>query len=57
MHVPAGFEERTDGERTELAVYTDEAGAAEVRTAFPQATAEPVAEGWEDRWREFHRPV
>ncbi len=25
--------------------------------AFPQATAEPVGAGWEDRWKEFHRPV
>ena len=26
-------------------------------TAFPQATAEPVAAGWEDGWKEFHRPA
>ena len=25
--------------------------------AYPQATAEPVAEGWEDGWKEFHRPA
>ena len=25
--------------------------------AYPQATAEPVAEGWEDTWKEFHRPA
>jgi len=28
-----------------------------VQDAFPQATAEPVADGWEDRWKEFHRAV
>jgi ribosomal protein L11 methyltransferase len=28
-----------------------------VRDAFPQATAEQVPEGWEDRWKEFHRPA
>jgi ribosomal protein L11 methyltransferase len=28
-----------------------------VLAAFPQATAEPVAAGWEDRWKEFHRPA
>jgi ribosomal protein L11 methyltransferase len=28
-----------------------------VLAAFAQATAEPVAAGWEDRWKEFHRPA
>jgi ribosomal protein L11 methyltransferase len=28
-----------------------------VLTAYAQATAEPVAEGWEDGWKEFHRPA
>jgi ribosomal protein L11 methyltransferase len=28
-----------------------------VLAAYPQATAEPVAEGWEDGWKEFHRPA
>jgi ribosomal protein L11 methyltransferase len=37
-------------------VYTDEAGAADVRAAFPTARVELVEEGWEDRWKEFHRP-
>ena len=38
-------------------VYTHEAGAADVRAAFPAARVERVEEGWEDRWKEFHRPV
>lgn len=25
--------------------------------AFPRARTDEVEEGWEDRWREFHRPV
>src|SRR5262249_9687416 len=54
---PDGFEERENEARTELAVYTDEAGMAEVRAAFADATAESVAAGWEDRWKTFHRPV
>ncbi len=54
---PAGFEEREEGESTELAVYTDADGEAEIRVAFPQALAEPVEPGWEDRWKEFHRPT
>jgi ribosomal protein L11 methyltransferase len=28
-----------------------------VLAAFPDAGAEPVAVGWEDRWKEFHRPA
>jgi ribosomal protein L11 methyltransferase len=32
-------------------------GEAEIRAAFPQALAETVEPGWEDRWKEFHRPV
>ncbi|MGH3064712.1 MAG: 50S ribosomal protein L11 methyltransferase [Gaiellaceae bacterium] len=30
---------------------------AEIRRAFPGANSEPVEAGWEDRWKEFHRPV
>jgi ribosomal protein L11 methyltransferase len=40
-----------------LALYTDAAGLSNVRAAFPEAGAEPVEEGWEDRWKAFHRPV
>jgi ribosomal protein L11 methyltransferase len=54
---PAGFEERDAGEATELAVYTDAAAADGVLAAFPRASVSPVATGWEDRWKEFHRPV
>ena len=44
---PAGFEERElDGE-LELAAYTDDPPAG--------TQVENVEEGWEDRWREFHR--
>ena len=54
---PAGFEEHEAGSSVELAAYTDGTGEAEIRAAFAQATSEPVAGGWEDRWKEFHRPV
>ncbi len=56
-HAPEGFEERVVGDDTELAVYADETGVADIRAAFPQATVEPVPAGWEDRWKEFHRPA
>ena len=39
----------------ELAAYGD--AAARVLAAFPGATSAEVESGWEDRWREFHRPV
>jgi ribosomal protein L11 methyltransferase len=38
------------GSEVELAAYTDEEPP-------PGARVEAVEEGWEDRWREFHRPV
>lgn len=54
---PSGIEERSVGDATELAVYTNEVGEAELRAAFPLATSELVEGGWEDRWKEFHRPA
>lgn len=41
----------------ELAAYTDGTGEARIGEAFGSATASEVAPGWEERWREFHRPV
>ena len=55
---PSGFEERAAGQMTELAVYTDEAGAEQVRAAFAEhVSSKAVLPGWEERWRAFHRPV
>lgn len=36
-------------------MYTDEAGEAEVRAVFHVVISAAVQDGWEDRWREFHR--
>jgi ribosomal protein L11 methyltransferase len=47
---PAGFEEVDRGEEIELAAYTDD-------DPPPGARVEEVEDGWEDRWRDFHRPV
>jgi len=56
--VPSGFEECAAGEMTELAIYTDEAGAERIRAAFAERVwSEAVLPGWEERWRAFHRPV
>jgi ribosomal protein L11 methyltransferase len=49
---PRGVEEVDGG----FAVYTDKAGERALRERF-DATSGPVAEGWEERWREFHHGV
>jgi ribosomal protein L11 methyltransferase len=54
---PAGFEEEDRGAEVELAAYVDAEGEERMRAAFGAVTSLPVEEGWEDRWREFHRPV
>jgi ribosomal protein L11 methyltransferase len=54
---PAGFEERGEAGLVELAAYTDGPGEARVREAFSRVRTSDVAPGWEERWREFHRPV
>jgi ribosomal protein L11 methyltransferase len=47
---PEGFEERTVASGLELIAYGD-------GDPPPGARVEDVPSGWEDRWREFHRPV
>jgi ribosomal protein L11 methyltransferase len=55
--VPGGFEEFEDSETLTLALYVGEAGVETIRAAFSDVTVAPVAPGWEDSWRAFHRPV
>jgi ribosomal protein L11 methyltransferase len=52
---PEGFEETEGAHGVTLAAYGE--AAARVRAAFDGATIDEVEAGWEDRWREFHRPV
>lgn len=54
---PGGFEECVTQDGVELAAYGDEGLAARVVAAFPAARVTPVAPGWENAWRAFHRPV
>jgi ribosomal protein L11 methyltransferase len=54
---PGGFEEHDHPDGLELVAYTDDAGEERLWAAFGQVAGEDVAGGWEDRWREFHRPV
>lgn len=55
--VPAGHEIVERGREVELAVYVDAEGAEALRAAFARVRVEPVAEGWEEAWKRFHRPV
>jgi len=54
---PHGFEERDLDGSLEIAAYTDAGGEERVWHAFGgRGTATDVDAGWEDRWRDFHRP-
>jgi ribosomal protein L11 methyltransferase len=54
---PQGFEERDAVDGLELAAYTDASGEERLWAAFGRISSEPVPAGWEERWREFHRPI
>jgi ribosomal protein L11 methyltransferase len=54
---PEGFEERDSVDGVELAAYTDDHGEERLWSAFGGARSTEVEEGWEDRWRAFHRPA
>jgi len=54
---PEGFEERDLPDGVELAAYTDAGGEERLWAAFGTVSAGDVAAGWEDRWRDFHRPI
>ena len=54
---PEGFEERDSPDGVELAAYTDDGGEERLWATFGGARSTDVEEGWEDRWRAFHRPV
>ena len=54
---PEGFEEREDADGIALVAYTDSAGEERIWAAFGSAAGADVADGWEQRWRAFHRPI
>jgi ribosomal protein L11 methyltransferase len=54
---PGGFEEVTRGESVELVAFTDAGGEERLWQAFGGAHGTDVEAGWEDRWRDFHRPI
>jgi ribosomal protein L11 methyltransferase len=55
---PQGFEEidGSDG-GVELIAYTDPGGEERLWHAFGGVRSDDVAAGWEDKWKEFHKPV
>ncbi len=54
---PTGFEEVELDETLELAVYTDAAGEERIAASFASSSSIGIEPGWEERWREFHRPA
>jgi ribosomal protein L11 methyltransferase len=54
---PGGFEEVDRSGGVELVAYTDAGGEERLWQAFGGARSTEVEDGWEERWRDFHRPV
>ena len=54
---PLGFEEVESGDVLTLALYVDERCVERIAAVFPDPRVVPVAAGWEDEWRAFHRPA
>jgi ribosomal protein L11 methyltransferase len=54
---PQGFEEIEHADGLELVAYTDDAGEERLWAAFGEVRADDVPGDWDERWRDFHRPV
>jgi len=54
---PEGFEEIERADGVELVAYTDPGGEERLWKVFGHTSGSEVPEGWEGRWRQFHRPV
>jgi ribosomal protein L11 methyltransferase len=54
---PAGFQELEHPDAVELVAYTDAGGEERLWAAFGEVRSEEVPADWQERWREFHRPV
>ncbi len=54
---PEGFEELEGPDGVELIAYTDPGGEERLWHTFGAASGDDVAAGWEERWRDFHRPT
>jgi ribosomal protein L11 methyltransferase len=54
---PEGFEEREGNSGVELTAYTERADAVARLEPLGSVRESPVAQGWEDAWKDFHKPV
>lgn len=54
---PEGIEELLLGSEIELAAYTSAGGEERVWQVFGSGRVEDVDSGWEERWKQFHRPI
>ena len=54
---PEGFEELEAHDGLELVAYTDARGEERLWQVFGAGRVEEIDQGWEERWRHFHRPV
>jgi ribosomal protein L11 methyltransferase len=54
---PEGFEERDGEAGVELTAYTDRSDAVARLEPLGSVSESPVAQGWEDAWKDFHKPV
>lgn len=54
---PSGFEEIERDDGIELVAYTDASGEERLWEAFGATRGTEVQPGWEDGWRQFHRPT
>ncbi len=54
---PEGFEEREGGAGVELTAYTERPDALARLEPLGTVSESPVAQGWEDAWKDFHTPV
>lgn len=52
-----GFEEVDRGDVLELAAYADPDRQERMRLRFGAVDVTELADDWQERWREFHRPV
>jgi len=54
---PSGFEEIERDDGIELVAYTNASGEERLWEAFGATRGTEVQPGWENGWRQFHRPV
>ena len=54
---PEGFEEREGAAGIELTAYTERPDAVARLEPLGSVSERPVAQGWENAWRDFHQPV